>query len=323
MPEFGDLIAAIWGAFARLAGPQGTLYWLFLASSLGVAICIWWLTGRGAERPSLGRLLSFLFPTRIYAHSSSLVDAKYFAFNTVLFGVLIGPLMLTSAGAAQAAISLLVLLFGVPNEPLGGGVWVDAAVTAGSVIAADFAFFISHRLRHEIPFLWEFHKVHHSAEVLQPLTAFRNHPVDDMLDLTLMSAASGGVVGIAAYASGAPIEGVTLLGTNAVVFAFYFSGVHLRHSHVWLSYGPVFDRIFVSPAGHQIHHSLSPQHFGKNLGGMFAIWDWMAGTLYVPREPEELRVGLPDGEDREYGTVRQLYLLPFVKIYQRAWVSNQ
>ncbi len=313
MTELADFVAAFWGPFEKLAGPQGSLYWLFLASSLSVAVCVYWSNRRGAN----GRLVSFLFPKHVYAHSSSLVDVKYFAFNTVLFGVLIGPILLTSAGAAQGMVSLLVSLFGVPSAPLADSAWMGAAVTAGSVIAADFAFFISHRLRHEVPFLWEFHKVHHSAEVLQPLTAFRNHPVADILDLTLMSAASGGGVGIAAYASGAPIEGVMLLGANALVFAFYFSGVHLRHSHVWLSYGPVFDRIFVSPAGHQIHHSLSPQHFGKNLGGMFAVWDWMAGTLYVPREREELTAGLPDGEDREYGTVRQLYLLPFVKIGRR------
>jgi len=32
-----------------------------------------------------------------------------------------------------------------------------------------------------VPFLWEFHKVHHSANVLTPITAFRVHPVDTWL----------------------------------------------------------------------------------------------------------------------------------------------
>jgi sterol desaturase/sphingolipid hydroxylase (fatty acid hydroxylase superfamily) len=80
-----------------------------------------------------------------------------------------------------------------------------------------------------------------------------------------------------------PVETTAWLGTNAVVFLFNFAGVHLRHSHVRLSYGPFLDRILLSPTLHQTHHGCAPQHLGKNLGGMLSIWDWLAGTLYIPR----------------------------------------
>lgn len=35
-----------------------------------------------------------------------------------------------------------------------------------------------HYCQHKISWLWAFHKVHHSAEGLTPLTANRHHPVD-------------------------------------------------------------------------------------------------------------------------------------------------
>jgi sterol desaturase/sphingolipid hydroxylase (fatty acid hydroxylase superfamily) len=64
---------------------------------------------------------------------------------------------------------------------------------------------------------------------------------------------------------------------------------------------------------HQAHHGSAPQYWGKNLGGILAIWDWLIGTLYLPRDDEELPLGLPDGEHLEYDSVTALYLLPFAK----------
>jgi sterol desaturase/sphingolipid hydroxylase (fatty acid hydroxylase superfamily) len=50
----------------------------------------------------------------------------------------------------------------------------------------------------------------------------------------------------------------------------------------------------------------------KNFGGIFSIWDWLAGTLYLPRDDEELILGLGGGE-RSDNSMISLYLLPFVK----------
>jgi sterol desaturase/sphingolipid hydroxylase (fatty acid hydroxylase superfamily) len=149
------------------------------------------------------------------------------------------------------------------------------------------------------------------------LTLYRVHPVDTAFDVTLMSTATGAVLGLAAYLFGDAIEGMTILGTNAVVFLFNFAGVHLRHSHVRLSYGWFLDRILMSPSLHQTHHSLASDHLGKNIGGMLSIWDWLAGTLYVPRDDEELTFGLADGEHLDYDSVSDLYLLPFAKNARR------
>ena len=58
---------------------------------------------------------------------------------------------------------------------------ITALFTFSYFILNDFSRFFVHKLLHEVPFLWEFHKVHHSARVLTPITVFRTHPVEGIL----------------------------------------------------------------------------------------------------------------------------------------------
>ena len=118
-----------------------------------------------------------------------------------------------------------------------------------------------------------------------------------------------------------------LMGINPLnlgfirMVAFYFTfkliAYHLRHSHIWLAWPPWLGRIFGSPANHQFHHSLEERHINKNFGFMFALWDWIFGTLYLPRERETFRIGLSDEEDGDYSNIFALYMTPFQKLYRR------
>ena len=56
------------------------------------------------------------------------------------------------------------------------------SVTIRLLLLLDIGHYISHYIQHKVPFFWEFHKVHHAAEVLTPVTAFRAHPVESILD---------------------------------------------------------------------------------------------------------------------------------------------
>src|SRR5438094_778580 len=47
-------------------------------------------------------------------------------------------------------------------------------------LALEFAYWFDHYLSHKVPLLWEFHRVHHSAEVLTPFTNSRVHPIDSL-----------------------------------------------------------------------------------------------------------------------------------------------
>lgn len=313
----GDVLTRAWEPFGRLFAVGGSLYWLHLASAAAIAFTVYWLTRYGKTGVSPRNFVSFCFPKSIYAHPSARLDFRYFVVNTVLYGVLVAPLLLTSATIARGTVALLVSLFGVPDAVLPAGAASRLGVTLAAVVASDLGFFASHYLQHRVGALWEFHKVHHAAEVLNPITGYRQHPVDQALDFTLGGAATGVVLGVSAYAFDPSLDVVTILGVNAAVFLFNFAGIHLRHSHVRLSYGPVLDRILISPVLHQFHHSRTPQTFGQNLGGMLAIWDRLAGTLYVPPEGEQLDVGLPEGEAGAYDSVANLYLLPFVRAGRR------
>ena len=183
----------------------------------------------------------------------------------------------------------------------------------GSILVFDFGFYLQHYLMHKISFLWEFHKVHHSAEVMTPLTFFRVHPVDWLSMSLVYGLLVGGFQGTYKYFIPYEASLVKIMGFNIITFAFYFMGIHLRHSHIWISYGQILSRIFISPAQHQIHHSLAPRHFDKNLGAIFSLWDWLFGTLYVPKKKEDIQFGLSRGEHKEFSSLWSLYFLPFQK----------
>ena len=93
-------------------------------------------------------------------------------------------------------------------------------------------------------------------------------------------------------------------------------GFHLRHSHVWLPYKGIWGKLFVSPAHHQLHHSVAVRHWDKNLGFVFAFWDWIFGTLYAVDKREKITFGMNGHEEPEYHSVRAMYLLPFVKAWR-------
>lgn len=315
MFDVGEMILRrAWSSIADVVAPQSQLYWAFLLSAAAITFSVYWFRRSGHEGPSLRAFLRFCFPPEIYRHPSALLDFRNFAVNTIVYGAFIAPLLLTSSATALGTAFLLTGIVGDPASPLlPGGTWADIAVTVAAVVFADIGFFVSHCLQHRIGFLWEFHKVHHAAEVLHPLALYRRHPVDATLDAVLMGGTAGVVLGLSAFIFDESVGGVTILGTNAVLFVFHCAGVHLRHSHVRLSFGSLLDRIFISPALHQIHHGCSPQHVDKNFGGIFSIWDWFAGTLYIPCKDEELILGLHDDEHHDYNSIMSLYMLPFVK----------
>jgi creatinine amidohydrolase/Fe(II)-dependent formamide hydrolase-like protein len=49
----------------------------------------------------------------------------------------------------------------------------------------------------------------------------------------------------------------------------------------------------------------------RNLGLVFALWDGLFGTLYVPKGYEKIEYGISKKEKNPFNSVRELYVLPF------------
>lgn len=155
----------------------------------------------------------------------------------------------------------------------------------------DFLRFIHHWLMHKIPFLWQFHQVHHSAMILTPLTLYRAHPVEVGLATLRNSLSLGVSTALFVYLFQAPMEMLTLLGVNILGIIFNFLGANLRHSHLPISFG-IFEKVFISPKMHQIHHSKIREHYDKNFGVSLSIWDHLSGTVLYSHEVKKINWGL-------------------------------
>jgi sterol desaturase/sphingolipid hydroxylase (fatty acid hydroxylase superfamily) len=265
---------------------------------------------KSGRRMSVADFFRSIFPARIVWHPSSRLDVRLWIANTLVFASAFGMFAFGSLLWRTGMVHLLSSAFGA-HEPTTWPLWaVLTTVTLLELLAYEFGYWSSHYLFHEIPALWEFHKVHHSAEVLTTLTEMRTHPVEIIFFMNAIGFCTGSVFGVMTYVFGPGIRPFTLLNANIVLMLFIVTIGHLRHSHMWIAFTGVAGRLFQSPAHHQIHHSDQPRHFNKNLGFALAIWDWLFGTLYVPETYEKITFGV-GAEHVRYDSVLKSYVLPF------------
>ena len=262
----------------------GRLSPIFLASMLLILLALWL-----SRRPGQG-FWAWAFPARVYRNRSFLVDLQLMATNWMIRLLGFGSILALSP---VIALSLQGLIAGTESAD---GNWPPLLVGLILFAAADFSVYLVHRVFHETPRLWPFHAVHHSAEELNPVTVYRNHPVNDIAAALMRGLSVGVTQGVLLGFLIGRTDIATIVGVNLFYYAFSLAGSNLRHTHVWLSWGPALEHLLISPAQHQIHHSIDPKHFNKNYGEVLALWDWAFGTLYVPDGQESLRFGLADAQ---------------------------
>ena len=110
----------------------------------------------------------------------------------------------------------------------------------------------------EIPVLWAFHKVHHSATALNPLTVFRTHPIESIVFSLRGALVQGICIAVFVFFFGGQVQLVTVFGAGILNFLFNALGANLRHSHIPIGFWKPVEYVFISPAQHQIHHSTAP-----------------------------------------------------------------
>jgi sterol desaturase/sphingolipid hydroxylase (fatty acid hydroxylase superfamily) len=296
------LVAKLWTLLAGALdmflrpGSQFSLWSLLCATAIAGGFLA--LRRRARGRPvRLRALLKHLFPGWLWRSASTRADVGFFLLNNFASGVLIGWALLSFGAVQHVAEGALISAFG-PIHPRGlDPLAAELLQTAAMFLAYEFAYWLDHYLSHEIPFLWEFHRVHHTAETLSPVTVFRVHPVDTIVFYNIAVLVMGTTNAAMGYATGLPGHGFTIGGSNVIMLACIFLLGHLQHSHVWIAFTGALGRVLLSPAHHQIHHSADPAHFGKNLGSSMALWDWLFGTLLVPTQArQKLVFGVEPGK---------------------------
>ena len=315
MPEFVNGSNPAFAFVGMFQDPTNRWFALYVAISLAIGCMVFYFESRHDPELAEEGLFRYLFPKEIYAHRSALADYRFFLVNKLLFAVAFAALIAVSSSCVEVVSFLINSIARSPElaVPSYVAIFITTLVFA---LAMDFGLWFAHWLLHKIPILWEFHKVHHSAEVLTPLTAGRVHPLDDALNIVCSAICGGIVLAFCRFLFGSQAQMFGVMQLNILVAIFYFFGFHLRHSHVWLPYKGIWGKLFVSPAHHQLHHSVARRHWDKNLGFVFAIWDWLFGTLYAVDRREAVQIGMNGIEEAEYHSVRALYFLPFVKAWR-------
>ena len=284
------------GALHHLFAPGNTFSVPSLALAFIVAAVFLYVRRRRQGRSGSWRVIfRALLAKRVFVHRSTLADVAYCVFN--------GTLLLAMFGWGVCSASLFE---GFAERSLGGifgtnapSTWppflLSAIVTVVLFLTYEFTYWFDHYLKHNVAFLWEVHKTHHTAETLTPLTQYRVHPLDTLVFTNLLAFTMGIVGGALNHVFGEAVPIFAVDGKNIGLVVFVYTTQHLQHSEVWIPFRGWLGRIFVSPAHHQLHHSANPKHFNANLGASLAVWDWIFGTLHIPdARPSDLVFGVAE-----------------------------
>jgi sterol desaturase/sphingolipid hydroxylase (fatty acid hydroxylase superfamily) len=250
-----------------------------------------------------------------YTSRSSRVDLKLFLANFFIYSILVYYIYDYSVTSGQFKEYLSTALGGHLPEKESAGVspgwgWM-AAFALGQIVVFDVVFYFWHRLLHTVPALWQLHKLHHSAEVLTPLTRLRQDPYATVAYLLLFDCANSAyTLGFEAV-TGVHATPLMIFGVPAGWFLVYVIQHHFTHSHLWISYGWL-NYIFISPSQHQIHHSYHGRHLNKNYGSIFSFTDLALGTFYnTTSEREELALGIDGVEEKRINSLSLLGILAY------------
>ncbi len=273
---------------------------------------------RGHRRPVRAKLLlRALLPWRILRSRSGRLDIAAFLFGALLAGVALGWALVSGSWWASTLSARLVSWLGPVAPTALPGPVAALLITLALFLAYEAAYWLNHWLSHRVGWLWEFHKVHHSAESLSLLTNFRVHPVDTIIFYNMAAATTGITAGLLRYALGGATDDVSVGGTNLLVFLSSIVLSYLQHSHLWLATTGRWGRLILSPAHHQLHHSVDPRHHNRNLGATLALFDWAFGTLLVPpARRQRLTFGV-DGLGYDPHGPKGAVLMPFVDAARR------
>jgi sterol desaturase/sphingolipid hydroxylase (fatty acid hydroxylase superfamily) len=159
-----------------------------------------------------------------------------------------------------------------------------------------------HRMNHRIPFLWRFHRTHHSDPRMDVTTANRFH------------------LGEIFFSSVLRVPVIALLGLELWELALYeaamFTVVQIHHANV--AFPPRLDRslrtLIVTPFMHKVHHSRWQPETDSNYSSLFSLWDRLFGSFRLREDPHTLEYGLEEFDTPEHQTLAGLLATPIRRV---------
>lgn len=215
------------------------------------------------------------------------LDAFYMFFNFFLFSLVIYN------AASEVVVRFfhdLLAQFGITNlVAIEVGSWPVWAQLLTLFVLRDFVQWNVHRLLHRVPFLWEFHKVHHSVEQMGFAAHLRYHWMETVVYRTL------------------EYLPLALIGFGIddffVVHIFTLAVGHFNHSNFRLPLGPL-KYLFNNPQMHIWHHAKNlpeGRAHGMNYGLTLSLWDYLFGTACIPEDGRDISLGFPGDEKFPHG----------------------
>ncbi len=295
--------------------PAGYFFvgWVATYALIGSALYIFEARRFRKTPITLANCFRFCFPKKMFWSRSARLDLAILIFNHYLFFFLVFSVFGKGLGETDVANRIAkgaATLWGF-RIPVSNGLIVDVVYTTLVLLIADLGWTVQHILFHKVPRLWEFHKVHHSAEYLSLFTIARLHPLDALSQGWASAVSVGIFMGLVKIVLGYQPSIVLFMNVSVAMAAFRVFGI-FRHSPIWISFGPKLSRILCSPAMHHIHHGVEKKHWDKNFSTVFSVWDWIFGTLYIPTEREEMRFGIPPHPSKKYDGFWACMLHPFL-----------
>jgi sterol desaturase/sphingolipid hydroxylase (fatty acid hydroxylase superfamily) len=195
--------------------------------------------------------------------------------------------VLTTVGLLVAVVAVLVGVRWAINPSLWDAVRSQPALLqfVEAILVADLAQYFAHRATHEVPFLWRFHKVHHSIEEMDWLAAGRLHPLDQVFTRTCI------------------VVPLYLLGFSKATFGAYlvFATFHaiFLHANVRARLGPL-RWVIAGPEFHHWHHANQPEAVNTNFAGNLPLLDVLFGTAHQPKGRMPASYGIDDRVPQGY-----------------------
>lgn len=210
------------------------------------------------------------------------LDFFYMFFNFFLFSLIIYN---TASNVVVHFFNGLLAHIGIENlvafEVMSWPMW--AHLLLGFVVR-DFIQWWIHRLLHTVPALWEFHKVHHSAEQMGFAAHLRFHWMENVVYRTIE------YIPLALIGIG--------LRDFFIIHIFTLAAGHFNHSNFRINLG-FLKYIFNNPQMHIWHHAYSlpkDRQKGVNFGLTLSIWDYIFKTNYIPHDGRDIKLGFPGVE---------------------------